>query len=359
MTIRRNSGRRRKGPNYWRRREPEPRRVTPEDVAVGLSLEEAQVLVGNRFESKAKGTKGVYDKHWQYFERWYQARSVEMDELVTDHVRVYLKTNRANRHRSVSWLCCAASAIRGALEFEHLDARVDWELVGRDLRTFRRKDRTVPKGADGITRELFEMIEAAALLPMAGEWPEQTRRRATFDLALIAIMRDCLLRRSEAAKVTWDDIKVERKPGHVYGVLTIPDSKTDQFGNGEVAYIHVSTLARLQEMAVACGMDTSKAKTPVFGKSPSQLARRIKKACRHAGLMGQFSGHSPRVGMAMDLATYDTPLVGVMQSGRWRIPQTVMRYIRSIAVGDGAVARLHRRWNRVPMSGPVPAREWK
>ena len=89
------------------------------------------------------------------------------------------------------------------------------------------------------------------------------------------------------------------------------------------------------------------------------MARRIKKACAHAGLLGKFSGHSPRVGMAIDLATYDTPLVGVMQSGRWRIPSTVMRYIRSIAVGDGAVSRLHRRWNRVAMSGPVPAEEWK
>ena len=358
MVVRRNSGRRRKGPNYWRR-EPPVRRVNPEDVAVGLSVEEVQDMVGPMFDSKADGTKGVYDKHWLYFVRWCRRRQIAAAELVTDHIRVYLKTNRVNRHRSVSWLCCSVAAIRGALEFEYLEHRVDWKLIGSDLRKYRRKDRTAPKGVDGITRELFEMIEAAAPRPMAGEWEERTRKRAAFDLALIALMRDCLLRRSEAAEVTWGDIKVERKPGHVYGVLTIPGSKTDQFGNGEVAYIHVSTLARLQEMAVACGKDPSNPKQPVFGMSPSQMARRIKKACAHAGLMGKFSGHSPRVGMAIDLATYDTPLVGVMQSGRWRIPATVMRYIRSIAVGDGAVARLHRRWNRVAMSGPVPAREWK
>ena len=112
-------------------------------------------------------------------------------------------------------------------------------------------------------------------------------------------------------------------------------------------------------MAVACGNDTTKKNESVFGISAGQMARRIKKACVHAGLMDKFSGHSPRVGMAIDLATYNTPLVGIMQSGRWRIPATVMRYIRSIAVGDGAVARLHRRWNRVAMSGPVPAEEWK
>ena len=374
MAGHRTYGGRRRGPNHWRQREPAVRRVRPEDVAVGLSLEEAQDIVGDMFDSKADGTRNVYDKHWTYFGRWYGRLRVEMSELgadhkrrlnlsevATDHVRVYLKTNWANRHRSVSWLCCAVAAVRGALEFDRLEHQVDWELVGSDLRRYRRKAaRTrLPKGADGITRELFEMIEAAAPRPMDGEWPDQTRRRAAFDLALISLMRDSLLRRSEAAAVTWGDIKVERKPGHVYGALTIPNGKTDPYGNGEVAYIHISTLARLQEMAVACGRDPNNPKQLVFDMSPGQMARRIKKACAHAGLMGKFSGHSPRVGMAIDLATYDTPLVGVMQSGRWRIPSTVMRYIRSIAVGDGAVARLHRRWNLVAMSGPVPAQEWK
>ena len=368
---------RRKGRSYWRQREPAARRVNPEDVADGLTVEEVQDMVGPMFDSKGDGTQHVYRKHWRYFGRWYgrlrveapelgadHVRPLTLSEVATDHVRVYLKTNRANRHRSVSWLCCAVAAIRGALEFESVDHQVDWELVGSDLRRYRRKDRTTPKGVDGITRELFEMIEAAALRRRAGDWPELTKRRAAFDLALIALMRVCLLRRSEAAAVKWGDIKVERKPGHVYGVLTIPFGKTDQFGHGEVAYIDISTLARLQEMAVACGKDTTKKNEPVFGNNPDgmtagQMARRIKRACAHAGLMGNFSGHSPRVGMAIDLATYNTPLVGIMQSGRWRIPATVMRYIRSIAVGDGAVARLHHHWNRVAMSGPVPAEEWK
>ena len=372
MAGHRTYGRRRKGHNYWRGRDPAARRVRPEDVAVGLSLEEVQDIVGGLFDSKADGTKDLYLKHWDYFLRWFgrlrkeipelgedHFRELGLSEVHTQHIRLYLKQNRANRHRSVSWLCCAVAAIRAALEFEHLDHQVDWEVVGEDLRKFRRQDRTQPKGADGITREIFEMIEAAAPRPMDGEWPDQTRRRAAFDLALIALMRDCLLRRSEAAAATWGHIKVERKPGHVYGVLTIPNSKTDRFGNGEVAYIHVSTLARLQEMAVACGKNPNDPKQPVFGISPGQMARRIKKACAHAGLMGKFSGHSPRVGMAIDLASFDTPLVGVMQSGRWRIPSTVMRYIKSMAAGDSAVARMCRRRNRVAMSGPVPAGEWK
>ena len=61
--------------------------------------------------------------------------------------------------------------------------------------------------------------------------------------------------------------------------------------------------------------------------------------------------------MAMDLVTHNTPLVGVMQSGRWRIPATVMTYIKSIAVGKGAVAQLHNSRNGAGVTSPVAERE--
>ena len=132
----------------------------------------------------------------------------------------------------------------------------------------------------------------------------------------------------------------------MFGVLTIPFGKTDRHGNREVGYIHIDTLARLQEMALRCGGDPSRSDELVFGIREKQVANRIIAACKHAGLcgpdvVGRYSGHSCRVGMAMDLAMNNTPLVGIMQSGRWRIPKTVMRYIKAIAAGDGSVARFY------------------
>ena len=137
----------------------------------------------------------------------------------------------------------------------------------------------------------------------------------------------------------WGDITVERTPGLVFGVLNIPFSKTDQYGDGAVGYLSLDTLARLQEMAAACGRDPSDKNQSVFGIGEAQVARRIKAACEHAGLPGKFSGHSCRIGMAIDLALGNSSLAELMQSGRWRIPATLIRYIRSIAVGQGAVSR--------------------
>ena len=44
----------------------------------------------------------------------------------------------------------------------------------------------------------------------------------------------------------------------------------------------------------------------------------------------------------MDLAINDTPLVGIMQSGRWRIPASVLNYIRAVAAAQGAVTQWYQ-----------------
>ena len=320
-----------------------PQPVKPAEIPVGLTLAQVEAVRGEVFDSVAEGSRGVYEKHLRYFVSWCDGRGIPRDQIVTEHVQVYLREKRKDRRLSLSWLGCASAAIKKALEWEGRAGAVDWSEVFLQLEIYRRRDRQQPASVDGITREYFELIQAAAWIPDEGEWPEKTARRATFDIALISVMRDSLLRRSEAAAMRWADITVERTPGHIFGVLNIPFSKVDQEGKGAVGYLHLDSLARLQEMAAACGKDPSDKNQFVFGIGGTQVARRIKAACERAGLPGEFSGHSCRVGMAIDLAQGDTTLTELMQAGRWCIPATVIRYIRSIAVGQGAVARLRKR----------------
>ena len=327
--------------------------VKPEQIPVGLTLADVEAVRGGVFDSVAEGTRGVYEKHLGYFASWCDGRGIPRDQVVTEHLQVYLREMRENRGISLSWLGCASGAVKNALEWEGRAGAVDWDEVSRQLRVYRKWDRQQPASVDGLTGEYFEMVVAAAWIPDKGEWPEKTARRATLDIALISVMRDSLLRRSEAAAIRWGDITIERTPGHVFGVLRIPFSKTDQDGKGAVGYLHLDTMVRLQEMAAACGKDPSDNNESVFGIGEAQVARRIKAACERAGLPGKFSGHSCRVGMAIDLALGGSKLTEIMQSGRWRIPSTVIRYIRLIAAGQGAVARWHKCGDGVPDS-PVP-----
>ena len=77
--------------------------------------------------------------------------------------------------------------------------------------------------------------------------------------------------------------------------------------------------------------------------SESAIARAIDRAARRAGLGAGFSGHSPRIGMALDLSRAGMATHAIQQAGRWASPAMVVRYTRSESAGRGAVAAFYGR----------------
>ena len=152
-------------------------------------------------------------------------------------------------------------------------------------------------------------------------------------MALICLMRDALLRVSEAAALTWSDLEAEADGT---GRLLIRRSKTDTEGAGAVAFVSASTMAKLRLIRSGT-LETDS----IFGLRPNQIALRIKKAAQTAGLGDGFSGHSPRVGMARDLARAGIELPSLMTAGRWRTASMPAHYIRNETAAKGAVARFY------------------
>ena len=125
------------------------------------------------------------------------------------------------------------------------------------------------------------------------ETAEQAAERARFDLALVAVLSDGGLRRSEAAALTWGDAQ---RWDDGSGRITVVRSKTDAEAQGAVVAITPAAMRALDAIRPAGVGGGQK----VFGLSESQIARRVKAAARAAGLADWelFSGHSGRVGMA-------------------------------------------------------------
>ena len=332
-------------------------------VPVGLTLEEVQGVAPKEMAGVGRSTEKTYKYLSEYFEEWCRRRGLEdLKEVETLHLKVYLEEARyrpelrvypkAKKRKplpvSTTWLRSTCAAVKKVLKFKRLDHRVHWEALAEWISDEAKLEKKAPTSADGLTWELIELVVPAAYQRKDGEWAEKTNRRAAFDAALIRMMWSCLLRRSEAAGVTWGHITPAVLRGHAYGVLNIPSSKTDKFGKGDVGYLHIENLALLQELAVACGRDPMKSEEKVFDICPRQIGVRIQQACKHAGaqtgnatlLRGHWSGHSPRVGAARDLMTHGAGLLGTMQAGRWERVETLSRYVRGIVVGDGAMARL-------------------
>ena len=292
----------------------------------------------------APNTMKNYRVQWNNFVNWAAAKGIRSLPADPRHVAAYLAERIEEHGHKPATLRAAAAAIA----FIHRSAgQVDPYAspeVKRTLRSATRKAGRSQKQAQALTDEALTAIRSTACNPRPSrggrpEGRETAMCRGNLDIALISLMRDAMLRVSEAAVLTWSDI-VSEADGT--GRLLIRRSKTDAEGEGAVGFLSVPTMEALR---LICGARVST--DSVFGLRPNQISRRIKQAAQAAGLGDGFSGHSPRVGMARDLARAGIELPSLMNAGRWRTPAMPAHYTRNETAGKGAVAQFHGYCRRV------------
>ena len=290
--------------------------------------------------ARSPSTRRCYRSQWNLWQEWAAARGHIALPAQPVAVADYL-LDRAQAGASIATVKLARSALAAV----HKDAGhpdpTDNEGVRRVLAGLSRTISRPQQQAAALTREVQVAIQATAAFPRvlpSGQLESHTKAqaRARVDIALVAVMRDALLRRSEAAALTWGDLETAADGS---GRLMVQNSKTDQIGEGSVLYLSPATMDALSQIRPAApGPERS-----VFGLSPRQINRRLAAAARAAGVQGEFAGHSPRVGMAIDLAASGCELPALMTAGRWESPTMPARYTRAEAAGRGAVARYYGR----------------
>ena len=169
------------------------------------------------------------------------------------------------------------------------------------------------------------------------ESAEKASWRARVDVALLATLRDGLLRRSEAAALIWSDIEF-RDDGAA--LITLRRSKTDQEAEGVTLYIGTEASQALLAIRPAAELLDRNAK--IFGMTTRHIGNRVKAAAEAAGLGEGYTGHSGRVGMAQDLVKSGVELPALMTAGRWKSSKMPARYTERQAADRGAVARYYQ-----------------
>ena len=280
-------------------------------------------------------TRRTYAHRMRAWVRWGRERGFEVMPANPEHLALYF-TEEAARG-------LAPNSLRGmvkAIAYHH--KRRDLENPVNDFvrlvlnglyRMYGRPDRQ----AEGLTERRFAAIRATSYLPRKMGMGLESRRiakvRGLEDIALMGLMRDGMLRSGEAGEVRWCDLSEEPDGS---GRLLIRRSKTDQAGRGEIVFASSRTMGDL-----AAIRDGDQDEDFIFGFTTDRISNRIKTAAKYAGLGDGFSGHSPRVGMAQDLAIAGVSLAELMTVGRWKSAEAAFIYIRHVSGGDGAVAQYH------------------
>ena len=287
----------------------------------------------------ARNTMDNYRSQWRIFSTWALSKGVQALPAEAAQVAAYLAERIEQHGHKPATLRVAAAAIAFAHRGAGLPDPCASAEVKRTLKGATRKAGRSQRQADALTAEAFARIQSTAHRPRRGrggrlESPQTAVTRGNVDVALISLMRDALLRASEATALTWSDIQAERDGT---GRLLIRRSKTDPEGHGAVAYVSAPTMAALGLVrGGATGADS------VFGLHRNQISTRIKQAASTAGLGDGFSGHSPRVGMARDLVRAGIELPSLMTAGRWRTPAMLAQYARNETASRGAVSQFYR-----------------
>ena len=135
------------------------------------------------------------------------------------------------------------------------------------------------------------------------------------------------------------------------GVILVGRSKTDQEGEGKVAYISPSTMTLIDEWQEESGIgggyllrSIRKNHKPSSSLDIAVISRIYKNLAKRAGLsettVRGLSSHSARVGAAQDMAAAGIDLIAIMQAGGWKSPEIVGRYIENLDVLRGGSYRL-------------------
>ena len=157
------------------------------------------------------------------------------------------------------------------------------------------------------------------------ESADTAQRRAALDLAIIGVLADGGLRRSEAAALTWGDVELWADGT---GRLTVQKGKNQP--EPQTVAVTEATARALREVQPSDADPVA----PVFGLTGEALANRVRAAARAAGLGDGFSGHSGRIGMARRMVAAGAPNAAVQRQGRWKHGDMVARYTRGETAGE-------------------------
>jgi integrase/recombinase XerD len=204
-------------------------------------------------------------------------------------------------------------------------------------RAARRKNRR-PDQSSGLTADILNRIVGVLPNTLGG----------LRDAALISVGYDTLCRSCELAAMTVDHLQMSANEDWS---MLIARSKSDQAGDGRIAWLSPNTVTRLRRWMDAATITEG----PLFralhlrrvsetGFVTSSIRRLTKRAAQAAGIDGSvrngLSGHSMRVGAAQDMLVGGFEALAIMHAGGWKTSAVLLRYVENAST----LALHQRRW---------------
>ena len=240
--------------------------IVPRPPASLPALRAADQGVADALESVlSNNTRRVYQTQWNLFDGW--CGEVGLTSLPAEPLTVarYLAA-RAGEGASIATMRLATSAITKAHEWAGHESPCKDRGVRASLKGWGRRLAKPQRQAGALTADVLAVVRLTAVQPrLRGrgfETPEQAAQREKFDVALVAVLSDAELCRSEASSLTWGDVQ---RWDDGSGRITVARSKTDTEAQGAVVAITPAAMRVLDAIRPAGAAGDEE----VFGLSES------------------------------------------------------------------------------------------
>ena len=289
--------------------------------------------------SRSKNTELTYNSALRTFSKFAAAQGLTVFPASAHTVAAFLQC-RIEAGVSPMSLTVALAALRSAhCEGKQPDPTNNPHVraIAQGYQRIRAAQGKRPKQTRGMSEADFAAIVAVAK-------SNGDDMLAVRDIAIISMLREGLLRRSECAALHVRDFSCGADGS---GRLQITRSKTDQEGEGRTLFLGENATS-----AVVKWLDRAPADgdAPLFrrivhngrvhssGLAGSSINRIVRSRGEDAGIAG-LSGHSGRVGMAQSLIAFGASIGEVAIAGRWKSVEHVIYYASRQEASRSAIAK--------------------
>lgn len=271
----------------------------------------------------ADNTLRAYRADFKVFSAW--CADNEIDPLSASVTDIANFVTTPAEHRTTVTIRRRIASISTLLKLNsYPDPTGSPEVILAPKRIHRQKGRA-KKQAQPLTKDILEQ-----LVEVTGDDLVGMR-----DRVLLMLGYETMRRRSELCNFRFEDIEylTREKVG-----IWLRFSKTDQFGEGKFIPISPALAAVIESWRVTLKVNDGYIlrKVTKTGRiqahmRPSSINLRLKVLQRTAKLnhVAELSGHSFRVGGAIDLLEAGESLEKIMLRGGWKSESTALRYLRN------------------------------
>ena len=270
----------------------------------------------------ADNTLRAYRADYKVFKRWCDTRQI--DPLNSSPERVAEFVHYEAKSRSTATIRRRIASLSSLFKLNKLEDPTSSPEVVLALKRIHRQKGRAQKQAYPLTRDLLDQ-----LLDVCGDDLKGQR-----DRVMLLLGYETMRRRSELCNFRFEDIEI--LPRGRTGIR-LRFSKTDQYGEGKLLLISdelVQAITDWQTMAgLECGFilrGLTKNGGVRTSLSPSHINLRLKELADELNMQSSvdLSGHSFRVGAAIDLLESGESLEKIMLRGGWQSEATAIRYLR-------------------------------